>query len=262
MTSLLYRLGRGAVRRRRLVLLAWAVRRRRRARRRPARGGETSDAFDIPGVESQQAYDVLEADFPAAAGTSAQLVFAAETGDGTLADPAAAAAVDAALGRRRRPAPRRRGRRAAGSAPRRPHRLRRRPVRPARPRASAKTPSPRLEATAGRGRRHRRRADGAGRRPAHRGRAAEEPGGQEVIGILVAVVVLLVAFGSVIAMGLPIGTALVGLATSLGLITLMASFVDVNSVSPDPRRHDRPRRRHRLRAVHRHPPPREPARRA
>ena len=46
----------------------------------------------------------------------------------------------------------------------------------------------------------------------------EEPGGQEVIGILVAVVVLLVAFGSVIAMGLPIGTALVGLATSLGLI--------------------------------------------
>ena len=69
----------------------------------------------------------------------------------------------------------------------------------------------------------------------------EEPGGQEIIGILVAVVVLLVAFGSVIAMGLPIGTALVGLATSIGLITLVASFVDVNSVVPDPRRHDRPR---------------------
>ncbi len=60
----------------------------------------------------------------------------------------------------------------------------------------------------------------------------EEPGGQEIIGILVAVVVLLVAFGSVIAMGLPIGTALVGLATSIGLITLIASFVDVNSISP------------------------------
>src|SRR4029453_4631265 len=62
--------------------------------------------------------------------------------------------------------------------------------------------------------------------------AQEEPGGQEFIGILVAVVVLLVAFGSVIAMGLPIGLALVGLATSVGLITLVASVVDVNSISP------------------------------
>ena len=38
---------------------------------------------------------MLEEEFPAAAGTSAQLVFAAE--DGTLSDPAAAAAVDDAL---------------------------------------------------------------------------------------------------------------------------------------------------------------------
>ena len=59
-----------------------------------------------------------------------------------------------------------------------------------------------------------------------------ESGGQEFVGLLVAVIVLLFAFGSVIAMGLPIGIALVGLATSVGLITLIASFVDVNSVSP------------------------------
>ena len=39
-------------------------------RRRPRR------RFEIPGVESQQALDVLEDEFPAAAGTSAQLVFA------------------------------------------------------------------------------------------------------------------------------------------------------------------------------------------
>jgi RND superfamily putative drug exporter len=62
--------------------------------------------------------------------------------------------------------------------------------------------------------------------------AQEEPSGQEMIGILVAVVVLLVAFGSDIAMGLPIGLALVGLATSLGLISLVAAVTDVNSVSP------------------------------
>ncbi len=62
--------------------------------------------------------------------------------------------------------------------------------------------------------------------------AQEEPAGQEIIGLVVAVVVLLVAFGSVIAMGLPIGTALVGLGASMGLIALFASVIDVNSVSP------------------------------
>ena len=56
--------------------------------------------------------------------------------------------------------------------------------------------------------------------------------GQELIGLLAAVIVLLLAFGSVIAMGLPIGTALLGLATSIGLITLIAAVVDVSSISP------------------------------
>ena len=59
-----------------------------------------------------------------------------------------------------------------------------------------------------------------------------EFGGQEFVGLLVAAIVLLFAFGSIIAMGLPIGIALVGLATSVGLITIIASFVDVSSVSP------------------------------
>src|SRR5829696_3686561 len=95
MTSLLYRLGRGAVRRRRLVALLCAVVALGVITVGQASGGTTSDAFDIPGVESQSALDVLERDFPSAAGTSAQLVFAAD--DGTLSDPAAAAAVDAAL---------------------------------------------------------------------------------------------------------------------------------------------------------------------
>src|SRR5829696_950864 len=95
MTSFLYRLGRGAVRRRRLVALLCAVVAVGVIAVGQASGGTTSDAFDIPGVESQRALDVLERDFPSAAGTSAQLVFA--TDQGTLSDPAAAGAVDAAL---------------------------------------------------------------------------------------------------------------------------------------------------------------------
>jgi RND superfamily putative drug exporter len=228
MTSLLYRLGRAAVRRRRLVLLAWAVLAVAVLGIAGVRGGETSDAFDIPGVESQRALDVLEADFPAAAGTSAQLVFEAE-GDTTLADLAAAAAIDTAVDD------------VAGQ----PHvgevgelqtstdgRIGYVEVQYDRPSEGIRDDAfARLEAT-------QSTADASGAVRMELGgdlpseAVQQEPGGQEIVGILVAVVVLLVAFGSVIAMGLPIGLALVGLATSLGLITLVASFADVNSVSP------------------------------
>jgi RND superfamily putative drug exporter len=55
-----------------------------------------------------------------------------------------------------------------------------------------------------------------------------EVGGQELIGLLVAVVVLLVAFGSFIAMSLPIGTALLGIAVTMGLSGLLANVIDIN----------------------------------
>ena len=52
MTSFLYRLGRGTVRRRRLTLLVWAVVALGVTAVAQAGGGETSDRFEIPGVES------------------------------------------------------------------------------------------------------------------------------------------------------------------------------------------------------------------
>jgi RND superfamily putative drug exporter len=65
--------------------------------------------------------------------------------------------------------------------------------------------------------------------------AASEPetGVGEMIGILMAVVVLLVAFGSIVAMGLPIGTALFGLAIGIGgSMGLVAIFMDVPVWAP------------------------------
>jgi RND superfamily putative drug exporter len=52
-----------------------------------------------------------------------------------------------------------------------------------------------------------------------------EEGGGEVIGLLAAVVILLVAFGSVLAAGLPILTALVGVGTGVGVVALVANLV-------------------------------------
>ena len=61
----------------------------------------------------------------------------------------------------------------------------------------------------------------------------QEIGGKsEMVGLLVAIVVLLLAFGSVVAMGLPLGTALIGLGTGLGLVTILESFISVPTVAP------------------------------
>jgi RND superfamily putative drug exporter len=54
--------------------------------------GTAVDEFAIPGAQSQQALDLLEKDFPGAAGTSATVVFEAPSGQ-TLTDAANAAAI-------------------------------------------------------------------------------------------------------------------------------------------------------------------------
>jgi len=54
----------------------------------------------------------------------------------------------------------------------------------------------------------------------------------EVIGIGMAVIVLLVTFGTVVAMGLPILTALFGLVCGLSIITLLSHVTEVPTVGP------------------------------
>ena len=54
----------------------------------------------------------------------------------------------------------------------------------------------------------------------------------EVIGLGMAVIVLLVTFGTVVAMGLPIFTAIVGLVSGLSIITLLSHVAEVPTVAP------------------------------
>ena len=63
-------------------------------------------------------------------------------------------------------------------------------------------------------------------------RAATEAPSSEGIGILVAIVLLLLMFGSLVAAGLPIVTALLGLAAGLGLVTVSAGFADIATFAP------------------------------
>lgn len=59
-----------------------------------------------------------------------------------------------------------------------------------------------------------------------------ETGTGELIGLFAAVVILLLAFGSVIAMGLPIGMALFGLALGISSMSLISYLIDIPSWAP------------------------------
>ena len=48
----------------------------------------------------------------------------------------------------------------------------------------------------------------------------------ELLGVLAAIVILLLAFGSVIAMGLPITTALIGLGIGMAIVGLPRRLLD------------------------------------
>lgn len=95
MSSLLYRLGRGAYRGKGWVLLAWLL-------ILALLGGlaglvmeDFDDAFRIPGTQSQEALDQLSATFPQAGGTSATLVVVAPDGK-SVDDPALITALSTA----------------------------------------------------------------------------------------------------------------------------------------------------------------------
>ena len=60
----------------------------------------------------------------------------------------------------------------------------------------------------------------------------EPPGGAEAIGLLAAVFILLVTFGSLLAMGLPIITALFGIGIGLSLLLLFNNILNVPNFTP------------------------------
>jgi putative drug exporter of the RND superfamily len=61
---------------------------------------------------------------------------------------------------------------------------------------------------------------------------AEEGGSPEGIGMLAAALILLIAFGSIVAAGLPLAVALFGLGISASLIGVLAAVVDVPDFAP------------------------------
>jgi RND superfamily putative drug exporter len=78
--TLLYRIGRFAYRKAWYVVIAWLLALAAILGGGHALGGQTAESFTIPGTESQQAIDKLENLFPSAAGAAATIVIVAPDG--------------------------------------------------------------------------------------------------------------------------------------------------------------------------------------
>ena len=63
--------------------------------------------------------------------------------------------------------------------------------------------------------------------------AGAKPGPSEGIGILAAIIIMLLAFGSVVAMGLPIITALFGIAVAFAVLDLLSHVVTTPTFAPE-----------------------------
>ncbi len=233
-TMMLYRLGAGAARRRRLVVTIWVATAVALGLSLKLLGGPAFvDDMRIPGAESQEAMDRLEQGFPEQSGTSATLVFHVE--DGTLQDPEWSAALAGAV-------------QAASALP---HvRAVDSPVSGQgqtglSPDSTIAFATVHYDASSGELGREAVDELDASMEPARDGGLQVELGGalveqtghgepksSEAIGLLAAIVVLLLAFGSVVAMGLPIGTALLGLVSGLALVSLGSHVVQTPTVAP------------------------------
>ncbi|CAA9242700.1 MAG: Integral membrane protein [uncultured Acidimicrobiales bacterium] len=227
MSALLFRLGRSSARHPLRVIGLWLVAAFAVVALQGATGGEFSDSFRVPGVESQRAVDVLKDRFPSQAGQSARIVFHADDGrvddathrpivDGARAQLSSGQDVAAVTD------PFEAGSEAVSADGRTTYVD---VAYTADVLAAVHFEDASIAADAA-------RSDGVQTdfTGTLAGLGAEGPS-SEVIGVVAAIVVLLIAFGSVVAMGLPIATALAGLFVGAAGVGVLSAFMDVPEFS-------------------------------
>ncbi|GAB3296091.1 MMPL family transporter [Epidermidibacterium keratini] len=229
MATLLYRLGHAAARRAKTVLAIWLIALAAVGGLAVAFSGTFTSELTIPGLKSQAALNELQDKLPAAGGTTGRIVFEAPEGS-TLTDPAYQVLIGEAVTETE-------GLDKVGN------------VLPPLPGQSISEdgrlgyltitfegqitaiPVETLESI-------QQIADNAevdGLNTEIGGAAvAQTPalGSTEAIGVIVAMVVLLVTFGSVVAAGLPMLTALIGLGIGVGGVLIVSGFIEMSNTAP------------------------------
>ncbi|MFH8490560.1 MMPL family transporter [Streptomyces longisporoflavus] len=231
MATFLYKLGRLAFRRRHFVALIWVALLTLAGVGAASAPTAASSSFSIPGTEAQKAFDLLEERVPEASadGASAKVVFKAPDGE-KVTDPANKADIEKTVAALK-----------SGSDE----------VARADSPFATKTVSKdgstayatvsykvtsmeltedsrdALEKTTDEARESGLTVEVGGDAL----QAMPETGATEIIGIAVAAVVLVITFGSLIAAGLPLLTALIGVGIGVSSITALASALDLGTTT-------------------------------
>ncbi|MFD7714285.1 MMPL family transporter [Streptomyces sp. NPDC059814] len=231
MATFLYKIGRLAFRRRRYVALIWVALLALAGFGAASASTATSSSFSIPGTEAQKAFDLLEQRFPAASadGATARIVFKAPDNE-KMTDPANKADVKKITAQLKS------GSDQVASV-----------VDPYDGKAVSKNGSTAyvsvtykvnsMELTDA----ARDALEDAGEAAQKTGMTVEiggdalqvmpETGATEIIGVALAAVVLVITFGSLIAAGLPLLTALIGVGIGVSSITALANVLDLGSTT-------------------------------
>jgi putative drug exporter of the RND superfamily len=231
MSNYLYRLAAFAFRRRRLVLAVWLGAAVAAIAVAVGSGGKTNDNFTIPGTEAQNASNVLSAKLPAFGGGQSTIVFATTNGSGKVTDPAAKASIESAMTR-------------LESVPQVS-----KVVDPFRGQLVSDSGQVALgqvqwSATAADVKDANLDAVNDAMKPVQAGGVQVEYNGSvypgwrqavsetpELIGLIIAFVILMITFGAFAAAGMPILGAVIGVVTTLMGITAVASVLTIASAS-------------------------------
>ncbi|MEK9520316.1 MMPL family transporter [Streptomyces venezuelae] len=231
MATFLYKLGRSAFRRRRLVALLWVALLAVAGIGAATAPVATSSSFSIPGTEAQRAFDLLEERFPGAGadGATARVVFKAPEGQ-KMTDPAHKAVVEDTV------AALKSGSDQIVSV-----------TDPYTGKAVSRDGSTAyvsvaykvnaMELTDG----TREALTEAGHDAQGKGLTVEvggdalqtmpETGAGEIVGVVIAGIVLVITFGSLVAAGLPLLTAIIGVGIGVSSITALANVLDLGSTT-------------------------------
>jgi RND superfamily putative drug exporter len=231
--TLLYRLGRFSYRRAWMVIGVWVVLFIAILGGGIALGGQTQESFAIPGTESQNALDRLDAVFPSVAGASAQAVYEVPAG-ASVNDPQYKSAienmatkiekipgVDTVISPFNQ---------YAGKAITDNKEMARTQVQFTGDSSHvSKATLEKLTATAS-------MAKDAGMTVDFGGQVFQDRNFgitvTEIFGVIFAGVVLLITFGSLVSAGMPLLSALVGVGVVIGGITAVSAFTSVSSTAP------------------------------
>ena len=229
MATLLYRLGRASFRRRGLVVIIWLGLLAALGAGAFAFKGETTSDFSMPGTESQRAIDALQREFPEASGATGTIVVTTQDGRVLTTPDNQAAVTD--LVREASTLPGVLGAvdpfRAGAVSPDQRYALIQVQFAERADQVSEEQRTAYEHTGAA--------ATAAGLRVEHGGEvmtSEPEVGGTEGIGVAIALLVLVVTFGSLVAAGMTMLNALIGVGAGMAGLYALSSVVHLTGTAP------------------------------